>query len=196
MVAPQQGIAFDAAKLNGTDLKFAVVRTRWNSQITEPLLNDVKKALVDAGVDPENIFETDVPGSWELPMVTKYLAFSQKFDGVIPIGCLVKGETYHFEYIAGAASDALMQVQQSSGVPVTFGILTVETLDQAMERADGEKSHGYSWGQTAVEMALLRRWASGRKSTKMGFGVSPESAVAASLAEWEGKKTDKAKYLF
>jgi 6,7-dimethyl-8-ribityllumazine synthase len=105
----------------------------------------------------KNIQRTWAPGSFELPFAAKMLADYGTYDAIICIGCLVKGETMHFEYIAEAVSNGVMKVQLDSGVPCLFGVLTVMNLQQAIVRSTGEANEGISWGNSVVEMGLLRK---------------------------------------
>lgn len=143
--------------MNGAGIRVGVVHTRWHGEIVQKLCNRVHDALVDRGVLDEDIVVIDVPGSWELPYAARHLAEKGNVDVVIPIGCLIKGATLHFEYIADAVVHALMDVQRVTETPLVLGLLTCLTEDQAKERAakDG-KDHGYEWGLAAIEMASLK----------------------------------------
>ena len=142
--------------MDGKKLKIGIVYSRWNSFITEPLVMNCREALSDSGVIDKNIYELEVPGTYEIPLVAKKLIEVRKVDAVICLGSLIKGETMHFEYIADAVANGIMRLNLDSGVPVIFGILTCLTKKQAVERSSGKLNHGYQWGMTAVEMALLR----------------------------------------
>lgn len=117
--------------------------------------------MVECGVKPSNVFITYVPGAFEIPMTAKFLTASKRFDVIICLGCLIKGETMHFEYIAQAAANGIMQVQLESFVPLIFGVLTVLNKEQAIVRSTGTHNEGISWGKTAVEMGLARMSALG-----------------------------------
>jgi len=145
-----KGVEFE--KLNGSQLKIGIVASRWNAPIMDELLAQCKKGLIDSGVPESAIVVRRTPGAYEVPLGSKYLVDSAEVDAVIALGCLIKGETMHFEYIAEAVSQGLMKLGLDSGVPVIFGILTCLTQQQAVERTD----HAYEWGQSAVEMALLK----------------------------------------
>merc|ERR1712087_169767 len=124
------------------------------------------------GVQDENIFETEVPGAYELPLAARFLALSGTVDAIITTGVLIKGDTLHFEYICEAVSSGIMSVGLQTSTPVIFGVLTCLDEDQVIKRSTGDNNHGESWGMTAVEMALLRSEALGMKGkmTTMGFG--------------------------
>ena len=147
-----KGITFE--KLNGEGLKIGVVAARWNEEYTSSLRADCVRALRDTGVSDEDIVVSEVPGSFEVVLGAKYL-LDQGVDAVVAIGCLIKGETMHFEYICDVVSTGLMQLGTDIGKPVIFGVLTCLTEEQARVRSIGEHNHGYGWGQSAVEMALL-----------------------------------------
>ena len=159
--------AIDFPALDGSEVRVGIIKARWHEDITDELLAGVKTALSECGVASENIFESEVPGSFELPLATRYLALSGTVDVVIPMGVLIKGDTYHFEVIADTTTSALMNVGLQTGVPVIFGVLTVNTEEQAKERASGKNNHGLQWGKAAVEMALLRASAIGNKGRKV-----------------------------
>jgi len=166
-------VSFD--KLDGKDCRVGVIKTRWNKEIIDSLSDGIKTTLADLNVEEDNIFETEVPGAFELPMAAKFLAMSGTVDAIICVGCLIKGDTQHFEYISQAASSGIMSVGLQTSTPVVFGVLTVNTEEQAKVRATGEDNHGISWAQTAVEMALLRQQALGAGVKKnvaggLGFG--------------------------
>jgi len=151
-----KGVQFE--KKDGSKLKIGVVWTLWNPKIVGPLLSGCRKALFDAGVKAQNVTEISVPGAFELPFAAKKLiASKKKFDAVVVLGCLIKGETMHFEYIADSVAHGLMELNVDESVPVVFGVLTCLNEKQAVERSTGKNNHGYSWGLTAVEMGLLKK---------------------------------------
>ncbi|PIR75524.1 MAG: 6,7-dimethyl-8-ribityllumazine synthase [Candidatus Magasanikbacteria bacterium CG_4_9_14_0_2_um_filter_42_11] len=143
-------------KIEGKGLKIGIVVARWNSAVTYPLRDACIKALEDAGVETDHVFVQDVPGSYEVVYGAKHLIEQKHVDAVVAIGCLIKGETMHFEYIAEAVSQGLMTLNTDTSVPVIFGVLTCLTEEQATARSKGENNHGYAWGQSAIEMANLK----------------------------------------
>ncbi len=144
-------------KLNGSKLKVGIVFSRWNIDITESLLIGALQALTECNVKEKNISVLDVSGSYELPFAArKMMQRKQKYDVIITIGCLIKGETMHFEYIADAVSHGIMELNVDEKTPVVFGVLTCLNEKQAKVRSRGKNNHGYGWGMTAVEMALLK----------------------------------------
>jgi len=160
-----KGVFFPSA-LNGSDVRVGIIMTRWNPEIIQGLFKGVNESLTACGVRPEHVFATYVPGAFELPITAKLLAMSKRFDVILCLGCLIKGETMHFEYIAQATSSGIMQVGLDSLVPTVFGVLTVLTKEQAVKRSQGETNEGLSWGKTAVEMGLARMSALGMDKSK------------------------------
>jgi 6,7-dimethyl-8-ribityllumazine synthase len=138
--------------------QFALVVSRFNSFITERLLSGALDALEAAGASAENIKVVRVPGSFEIPLVAKKLAEGGLADAVIAIGCVLRGETAHFDYIASEVARGVQLAQLDTGVPVIFCVLTCDTLEQAIDRA-GLKSgnKGYEAGLAAAEMANLSK---------------------------------------
>lgn len=143
--------------LDGSGLRIGVVRARWNSHIVDRLAAGVGRGLADLGVDPADVVDETVPGSFELPMGARILASSGRVDAVICLGCVIRGETTHYELVAGEAAAGIQQVQLSTGVPVAFGILTTEDEAQALARSEGAGGHnvGQDAAVVAVEMARL-----------------------------------------
>jgi 6,7-dimethyl-8-ribityllumazine synthase len=138
--------------------RFAIVVSRFNAEITEGLLEGARRTLAEAQVTDENVTVVRVPGSFEIPLAAASLARSGSFDAVICIGCLIKGDTMHFEYIASATSHGIMDASAATGVPITFGVLTTLTEEQACARAgDGPDNKGREAALAAVEMATLFR---------------------------------------
>lgn len=148
-----KGITFDTK--NGSGLKIGIVVARWNSEITFALRDGCVQALTDAGVERGDIVIREVPGSYEVVYGAKLL-IEQGADAVVTIGCLIKGETMHFEYICEAVTQGIMRLNVEKSAPVIFGVLACLSEEQAIARSTGENNHGYGWGQSAVEMALLK----------------------------------------
>jgi 6,7-dimethyl-8-ribityllumazine synthase len=138
--------------------RFAIAVSRFNPEITEGLLAGAREALTEADVNADDVAVVHVPGAFELPLVAQRLAESGRFDAVICLGCLIKGDTMHFEYIAEAATRGISEVTLSTGVPVTFGVLTTLTDEQAAVRSQpGSDNKGREAALAAVEMATLLR---------------------------------------
>jgi len=144
--------------LDAAGLKLAIVVARFNSFITERLLSGALDALRRSGANAADIEIVRVPGSWEMPVVARALADRQRFDAIICLGCVVRGETAHFDYVAGEAAKGLGQVASQTGVPVVFGVLTTNTVEQAVDRAGAKSGNkGFDAAMTAVEMANLMK---------------------------------------
>jgi 6,7-dimethyl-8-ribityllumazine synthase len=138
--------------------RFAIVVSRFNPEITDGLLAGARDALAQAGVRDDDVTLVRVPGAFELPVAAQRLAESGRVDAVICLGCLIKGDTMHFEYIADAATRGISEVGLATGVPVTFGVLTTLTDEQAEARArPGDGNKGREAALAAVEMATLLR---------------------------------------
>jgi 6,7-dimethyl-8-ribityllumazine synthase len=138
--------------------RFAVIVSRFNADVTEGLLRGAREALAEAGVLDRDITVVRVPGAFEIPMTARVLAETRRFDAVIALGCLIKGDTMHFEYIASAAAHGIVQASTLTGVPVTFGVLTTLTEEQAVERSGaGPDNKGREAARAAVEMATLKQ---------------------------------------
>jgi len=138
--------------------RFAIVVSRFNPEITDGLLTGAREALTEADVSDDDVAVVRVPGAFELPLTAQRLAESGRFDAVVCLGCLIKGDTMHFEYIAEAATRGIADVNLATGVPVTFGVLTTLTDEQAEVRArPGPGNKGREAAQAAVEMATLLR---------------------------------------
>ena len=143
--------------LDGAGLRIGVVRARWNNDIVDRLARGVGRGLASLSVDPADVVDVTVPGSFELPMAARILAASGQVDAVICLGSVIRGETTHYELVAGEAAGGIQQVQLQTGVPVAFGILTTEDEAQALARSEDEGGHnvGEDAALVAVEMARL-----------------------------------------
>ena len=142
--------------LRGEGLRVAIVVARFNDFITSRLLEGARAALESHGVSDDDVTVASVPGSFELPLAAKKLAESGKYDAVICLGAVIRGETDHYEHVAGEAAKGISAASLSSGRPVIFGVLTTDTLEQAINRAGGKQgNNGYSAGLAAIEMANL-----------------------------------------
>ncbi|HHQ47408.1 MAG TPA: 6,7-dimethyl-8-ribityllumazine synthase [Acidobacteria bacterium] len=148
--------------LEASGLRFALVVSRFNEAITSRLQDGAVDCLLRHGAEEENITVFRVPGAWEIPMVANRLAHAGDMDAIIGLGALIRGGTAHFDLIAAEVAKGLAQVGLGSGVPVTFGVITAETLEQAVERA-GTKMGNKGWDAAlaAIEMAQLYRGITG-----------------------------------
>jgi 6,7-dimethyl-8-ribityllumazine synthase len=145
-------------KLNGAGLRVALVGSRFNDLITTRLVAGARDGLVRHGVDPSSISEAWVPGAFELPLVARRLAGSGEFDAVICLGAVIRGATGHYEHVAGQCAAGIQRAQLDTGVPVIFGVLTTDTIEQAIERAGTKAGNkGYDAAVAAIEMADLLR---------------------------------------
>ncbi len=143
-------------QLEARGLKVALVLSRFNSFITERLLEGAKDALLRHGAAEGDLTVVRAPGAFELPLIAKKLAESKKYDAVIALGAVIRGSTPHFDYVAAEVSKGLAQVGLSSGLPVAFGVLTCDTIEQAVERAGTKAGNkGFDAAMTAMEMASL-----------------------------------------
>ena len=142
--------------LDGVGLRVAIVAARFNSHVTLRLLDGARRALAECGVAAADITETWVPGAFEIPVAARAAALEA--DAVICLGCVIRGETAHFEHVAGQAAAGIMRVGLDTGKPVVFGVLTTDTIEQAIERAGTKAGNkGFESAVTAIEMADLLR---------------------------------------
>jgi 6,7-dimethyl-8-ribityllumazine synthase len=143
-------------KLAGEGLKFALVVSRFNSFITERLVEGALDCLKRHGVGDDGLTLVRVPGAWEIPIVAKKLAQNKAHDAVICLGAVIRGSTPHFDYVAAEVSKGIAHVSLESGVPILFGVLTTDTLEQAVERAGSKSGNkGYAAAESALEMVNL-----------------------------------------
>jgi 6,7-dimethyl-8-ribityllumazine synthase len=142
--------------LTAAGLKFAIVVGRFNSFITERLLEGALDAFRRAGADESNIEIVRVPGSWEMPVTVKALLKQERHHGIVCLGAVIRGDTPHFDYVAGQCASGLASLALESGVPVSFGVLTTNTVEQAIDRAGAKSGNkGFDAAMTAIEMANL-----------------------------------------
>lgn len=143
-------------KLIGTGLKFGIVVSRWNDFMGSKLLEGAKDTLIRHDVAEDDIDIVFVPGSFEIPLAAQKLASGQRYDAVICLGVLIRGSTPHFDYIANEASKGIAQASWQSGIPVTFGVITTENIEQAIERSGSKAGNkGAEAAMAAIEMANL-----------------------------------------
>lgn len=143
-------------KLTATELRFGIVLGRFNSFITEQLLEGCLDGLIRHGASSDNIDVARVPGAFEIPLVAKRLAESERYDAVICLGAVIRGSTPHFDYVCAETSKGIAAVGLQTGVPTIFGVITTDTIEQAVERA-GTKAGNKGWDAalSAIEMANL-----------------------------------------
>lgn len=143
--------------LDGTGLRIGLVKARWNSEIVDRLEAGVDRGLLHLGVPASDILVETVPGSFEIPMGARILALSGSVDAIITLGAVIRGETTHYELVSEGAANGVQQVQLETGIPIAFGLVTVENRDQALARSEGPGGHnvGEEAALVAVEMARL-----------------------------------------
>lgn len=142
--------------LIGTGLKIGIVSTRWNDFMGQRMLDGAKDALIRHGVDDENITIAMVPGCYEIPLAAKKMAESGKYHALVCLGVLIRGGTIHFELIAGEVTKGIGNTAWQTGVPTTFGVITTETMEQAIERSGSKAGNkGAEAATAAIEMANL-----------------------------------------
>jgi 6,7-dimethyl-8-ribityllumazine synthase len=159
----------DSTLPSATPYTFGIVVSEWNREITHALYVACYDTLVQHGASEENIHTAQVPGSFELPTGAKMLAGSKRFDAVICLGCVIKGETKHDEYISQSVATGLTGLSIASGIPFVFGVLTPNSMEQALDRAGGKHGNkGVEAAVTAIRMADLRKRLT-KPATKIGY---------------------------
>jgi 6,7-dimethyl-8-ribityllumazine synthase len=144
--------------LNAEGMRFGIVVSRFNSFITDKMLSGALDALVRHGAADDAIVVARVPGTWEIPFAAQQLVGLDKFDAIICIGCLIRGATPHFEYLAAEVTKGIAHLSLEKGIPITYGVITVENLEQAIERAGTKAGNkGAEAAVAAIEMASLAR---------------------------------------
>lgn len=145
-------------QLTATGLRFAIIVSRFNSFITDRLFSGAMDALNRTGANPDLVDVIKVPGSWEVPLVAGEVARQHRYDAIICLSAVIRGETPHFDYVAAEAAKGVAHVASETGVPVAFGVLTTNTLEQAIDRAGAKGGNkGFDAAMTAIEMANLMR---------------------------------------
>lgn len=146
------------SEISSAGFHFAIVVSRWNDRLTSRLVSGAVEALAGAGSTPKNIEIFRVPGAFELPVTCLRAARTGRFDAVIALGVVIRGETPHFDFVAGEAAAGIRQASMETGVPVLFGVITADTPEQAENRsAEKENNKGYEAALSAVEMAHVFR---------------------------------------
>jgi 6,7-dimethyl-8-ribityllumazine synthase len=145
-----------SAKLDAAPFRFAIAVARFNEFITTRLVDGAMDELTRHGADPDHVTQVWAPGSWELPLVAHRLAASGRYAAVLCLGCVIRGQTPHFEYIAAEVAKGVAQVSLTTGVPVMFGVITADSLEQAIDRAGAKTGNkGADAARGAIEMANL-----------------------------------------
>jgi len=144
--------------LSGSGLQLAIITTRWNDFITDRLLDGARSACRRHGVEEEHIDVAIAPGAYEVPYIARKLAETNRYDAIIALGCVIRGGTAHFDYVAGEAAKGISAVMHDTGTPISFGVLTVDTIEQAIERAGTKAGNkGEEAALAAIETATLAR---------------------------------------
>jgi 6,7-dimethyl-8-ribityllumazine synthase len=142
--------------LHAGDLRFAIIVSRFNSFVTDRLLSGAMDALGRSGANLSKVDLVRIPGAWEFSVTAKAVAVSKRYDAVICLGAVIRGDTPHFEYVAGEAARGVAAAAAESGLPIAFGVLTTNSLEQAIDRAGGKAGNkGFDAAMTAIEMANL-----------------------------------------
>src|SRR5271167_1888761 len=179
--------------INAAGRRFAIVVSRFNAFITERLLQSAYDGLLRSGANKKDVALVRVPGAFEIPMAARTLAETKKYDAILCIGCLLRGDTAHYDVIVNEVTRGIGQSAQETGVPHAFGVLTCETLEQAIDRAGLKMGNkGFEAALAAVEMANLTKAVVGRSSLVVGKGAN--KAVGRSslvVGQSKGKNTTK-----
>ena len=150
--------------LNGQGFRFAIVASRWNDFISSRLVEGALDALERLGADEKQVEVFRVPGAFEIPLLALRLAESEKFDAIICVGTIIRGQTPHFEYIAGEVTRGIGEAGLQTGVPVVYGVVTADTVDQAIDRAGVKLGNkGFEAATTAVELVNLYKTVKGEE---------------------------------
>ncbi len=146
-------------ELIARDLRFAFIAARFNDFVVEPLIRGALDALVRHGATAKQVEIVRVPGAFDIPLVARKLALSRRYDALVTLGAVVRGQTPHFDFVAGECASGIARIALESGVPISFGVLTTDTMEQAVDRAGGKAGNkGADAAMVAIEMAnLLRR---------------------------------------
>ena len=154
---PKGGFSFEGGQ-DAAGLRFGVIVARFNAHVTGPLFDGCREELSARGAEAHDVASIEVPGCFELPLVARTLALSGKFDAIICLGAIIRGDTPHFDYVSSETASGIQRASLDSGVPVVFGVLTTDNEEQAMERIGGSAGHkGREAALTAIEMAHTMR---------------------------------------
>jgi len=160
--------------VDGTDCQIGIVVSAFNEVVTSRLLAAAESTLTQLGIQQHHRQVVRVPGAFEIPLIAKTLAQSRRFDAIICLGAVIRGETSHFDYICAETSRGIGQASLETGIPIIFGVLTTDTVHQAMERSGPpERNKGADAARTAIEMALLMKGLSKTSIRQSGFLREP-----------------------
>jgi 6,7-dimethyl-8-ribityllumazine synthase len=153
--------------LSAAGLRFAIVASRFNGLIVEPLIAGAIDAIVRSGGDADAITVVRCPGAWELPQVVRAVVMRGGSDAIVALGAVIRGATPHFDYVAGEAAGGIARVAADSDIPISFGVLTTDTIEQALERAGTKAGNkGFDAAMAAIELATLYRTLAGKKTKR------------------------------
>ncbi len=156
-MSESKGKTFEGG-LSAQGLRFALVVARFNSFVTDRLLSGAQDAIARSGGDLANVDLVRIPGAWEFPVTLRALARTGRYDAIVCLGAVIRGDTPHFDYVAGSAASGIAAVANETGLPIAFGVLTTNTFEQAIDRAGGKAGNkGFDAAMTAIEMANLLR---------------------------------------
>jgi 6,7-dimethyl-8-ribityllumazine synthase len=156
---PKKSTVIEGNLVPPADARFAIVASRFNDFIVDRLIGGATDALVRHGVDAGRITVVRVPGSWEIPVTCAKVAASGEFDAIVALGCVIRGATPHFDHVAGEAAKGVASASLSTGVPIAFGVLTTDTIEQAVERA-GTKMGNKGWDSALSALEMVSLWRS------------------------------------
>jgi len=189
--APPAQVKTIDGNLSAAGSRFGIVVSRFNEFITERLFRSAFNGLLRCGAKPKNIEVVRVPGAFEIPSAARTLAETKKYDALICLGCLIRGDTAHYDVIVNEVTRGIGQSAQETGVPHAFGVLTCETLEQAIDRAGLKMGNkGFEAALAAVEMANLRKAVVGRSSSVVGKDAGAK-AVSSQLSAVSKKRKPK-----
>ena len=174
---------FEGSFAQTESLRFALVIARFNDLITNKLVEGCQDCLKRHGVDTNpqgtQVDYAWVPGCFELPLVARQLAITDRYDAIICLGAVIRGQTPHFEYVSAEVSKGIAATGFQTGIPVIFGVITADTMQQALERAGIKSNHGWGYGMDALEMASLMRQVKGAAADKRYSNGNPAIAPTA-----------------
>jgi len=156
--------------LNAQDCRFGLIVSKFNEMITSRLLSSALEILKEQGTREQDIEVVRVPGAFEIPLIASQMARSRKFDALMCLGAVIRGETPHFDYISAETSRGIAQASWDTGIPIIFGVLTTDTVEQALARAGGpDKNRGAEAARSAIEMATLQKSMAKENRKPSGF---------------------------
>lgn len=154
---------------DGAGLRVCIIAARWNEFITSKLVEGARSTLRECGLSEDAVTLAWVPGAFEVPTAARWAADTGEYDAIICFGAVIRGETAHFEYVAGGAAEGIARIALDTGVPVIFGVLACENVQQALERVGGKEGHkGEEAARAAIEMANLKQQLAGRAPVAAG----------------------------